>query len=73
MTNLPYIITPAKYAKGKFTIRCLDSKDGWKGLTNWLIDEIGLKYVGRDNGYRASAAQVKRFEALFAKENAPDA
>lgn len=64
-SNLPYSIQPARYSKGKFTIITRDASDGFKGRCGSIADELKLKYVGRSGGYRASAAQVAKFERRF--------
>jgi len=60
-----YTIHPARYAKGKYVIQPLDSRDGWKGDASYACDELNLKYVHRSHGYTASPAQAERFQALY--------
>lgn len=60
-----YTIRRAQYAKGKYVIQPLDSRDGWKGDASYACDELNLKYVHRSHGYTASPAQAERFQALY--------
>ncbi len=60
-----YAIIIAPYAKGKYVIRPLDSRDGWKGTASHACDELNLKYVHRSRGYTASPGQAKRFEDIY--------
>lgn len=63
-----YLVHRAKYAKGKYIIRPLDSRDGFKGRSNWAIDDLRLHYVNRSHGYTASPAQVRKFIAAMDEE-----
>lgn len=63
--SIPYSITPARYAKGAFIVRC-PSDTGFKTRAGRLIgDGLNCRYTGRERGYVASAAKVRKFEALY--------
>lgn len=65
MSNLPYSITPARYAKGKLIIRTT-SNGGYKSRACRLAgDGLNLPYSHRSGGYTASQGQADRFERLF--------
>ena len=64
-TPAPYSISPARYSKGNFIVRC-PSPDGYKTRAARLVgDGLNCRYTGRENGYVASASKVARFERLY--------
>lgn len=63
-----YTILPARYAKGKFVIQTHDADaNGFRGVAGLAAAHLGLKYIGRDHGYRASKAQTVKFEIKYAE------
>ncbi len=59
-----YSVSPARYAKGKMVVRPLDSRDGMKGCSSYLIEALGGRYVGRSHGYHMSPAAVAKLDKL---------
>lgn len=63
----PFTITPARYSKGQFIVRC-PSDTGYKTRAARLIhDGLNCRYTGREAGYVASATKVRKFERLYAE------
>lgn len=80
--NLPDFTNPyptafsvgrAQYAKGKYVVRPLDSRDGFKGPASYAADEIKAKWVHRSRGYTMSPAQLRRFVSAYETERAAHA
>lgn len=67
MTDAPYTIQPARYAKGMMLVRTSDGS-GYKTRAARLIgDGLRCRYTGREGGYVASPSKVRRFEKLYAE------
>lgn len=61
-----YTITPARYSKGNFIVQT-HNEGPWKGRAERLIhDGLNCRYTGREHGFVASAAKVRKFEAAYA-------
>lgn len=58
-------VAPAAYAKGKYTVTPLDSRDGWKGPASIAADEVKARYVNRSHGYQMSPRQYERFIVAY--------
>ncbi len=59
-----YTITPARYSKGNFIVQT-HNEGPWKGRAERLIvDGLKCRYTGRERGFVASAAKVRKFEAV---------
>lgn len=66
MATAAYTITPARYSKGNFIVQT-HNEGPWKGRAERLIvDGLKCRYTGRERGFVASAAKVRKFEAAFA-------
>lgn len=62
----PYTITPARYSKGNFIVQT-HNESMWKGRAERLIhDGLKCRYTGRERGFVASAAKVRKFEEQYA-------
>lgn len=56
-----YTISPAKYSKGNFAVRC-PSTTGYKTRAARLIgDGLKCRHSGREGAYIASASKVAKF------------
>lgn len=66
MTDTPYTIRPARYAKGKMAVTC-PSTTGWKTRAACLAERLASHYTGRERAYILSRAAAARFEKLYAE------
>jgi hypothetical protein len=62
-----YTVTPARYSKGNFIIRPLDSVGGFKGRASYLCCALNLRWTHRSGGFTASPSKLSRFEKLYAE------
>lgn len=66
MTETPYTLGPASYAKGKMVVQPRDNRGDYKGRTACLCEALGGRWVGRSHGYTLSPAAAVKFERLYA-------
>lgn len=66
MTQAPYTISDARYAKGKKVIHVASDGSGMKTRAAYLADALGGRWVGRSKGYVLSPAAAVKFEKLWA-------
>lgn len=64
---IAFQITSARYAKGKRLIRPMDSRDGMKGRSSYLANNLGGRWSNREKGYILSIAAADKFLILFEK------
>lgn len=64
-----YMITPARYAKGKMIIRPTSDGSGYKTRAARLAEAkgIGGRWVNRSGGYTVSPTAARKFEKLYAE------
>ncbi len=63
-----YSVAPARYAKGKYLVTIQSDRSGIMGRAERLIHRgLNCRFTGRENGFIASASQVRRFEKLYAE------
>ncbi|MCC7425237.1 MAG: hypothetical protein IT428_33620 [Planctomycetaceae bacterium] len=62
---IPYRISIARYSRGNLAVVPLDSRDGFKGRSSYLLDAIGCRWTNRERAYIATPAQRRKFEILF--------
>lgn len=63
----PFVITPARYAKGKMKIQCKSvQKSMYKERQHRLAEALARgRYTGRENAYIVSPNAAKRFLKLW--------
>jgi hypothetical protein len=70
--EMPYTITPARYAKGMMCVRPNDEINHseymtFKGRASRLCDHLRGRWTHRDGGYIMSPTKAARFEKLYAE------
>jgi hypothetical protein len=66
-TPAPYMIAPARYARGQVLITCTPDGSGWKTRAMRLAgDGLRGRFSGREHGYIVSPSKAAKFERLYA-------
>ena len=59
-----YTVGKARYSKGNLIVHVQSDGSGFKSNESKILDTLGFRYTGRENGYVGSAKKVEGFEKL---------
>jgi hypothetical protein len=59
-----YTVGKARYSKGNLIVRPQSDGTGFKSNESKILDTLGFRYTGRENGYVGSPKKVETFEKL---------
>lgn len=60
-------ITPARYAKGKYVVRCPSDGSGFKTNAARIVERLGGRYVRRDEGYQMSLTRAEHLRRVLSR------
>lgn len=64
MTDTPATVTPARYSKNQFAVRC-PSNGGYMSRAARLCMHLKARHTNREGAYIMSPSKLRKFQTLY--------